>query len=113
MNAFGGFGQRAAAPAMLGSFVDDLENDLQAKAQTFATSMANSAYDQVHERFNQDRDELVGSIVDAAKPRVLALLDDAEAKARIGAVRNQMIVALGVTATLTILGTWAAVRYIK
>lgn len=117
--SFGTFGQgaRAEGPGMLGDFVDDIRNDLQANAQTFATSMANSAYDQVMQRFNAEKDEIVGGVIASAKPRVLEILDDADTKARIGqaqaSFRNSLIVGAFATAILTSFGTFALIRTIK
>lgn len=118
--SFGRFGQGALlaeGPGMVGDFVDDIRNDLQAQAGTFATSMANSAYDQVLTRFHQDKDQLVADVVAAAKPRVLEILDDADTKARIGqaqaSFRNSLIVGAFATALLTSFGTFALIRTIK
>lgn len=95
---------------MLGSIVDDLKHDLEVQAKAMAVEMANAAYDQALARFNADRDGLVDSLVASAKPRVLALLDDAETQARISAVQSSfkktLLISLAGTAVVTTAGTW-------
>jgi hypothetical protein len=92
------------APGSLGGFTDDIEAQLQSKATGFAQTMANEAYDQVKHRFEQDKDQLATEVVDAAKPKVLAavqeILSDANTQQRIGeakaSFRNTLIVVVGV-----------------
>lgn len=95
---------------MLGSIVDDLKHDLEVQSKALAVEMANAAYDQALQRFNADKDGLVDSLVASAKPKVLALLDDAETQARISAVQSSfkktLILSLAGTAVVTTGATW-------
>lgn len=125
LNTMRMFGRSVEAKPELvgvGSLADDVSSEIESRLGPWldqhARGAADSAFDQLQYRLTQNMDVILDDVAAKAQPKFLALFDDAETQARLGATSERvasdiqiaLIPVMAGTAVVTAALTWLLVK---